>query len=143
SGASASNCRDGKHAWQLCTGDCSRTLSWMAAHRMADNTTEALRLKYSRLLGIDRAVFFAIAGKIWSLSAGLVTTLLIAGFFSPDLQGYYYTFQAVLAIQAIAELGLGSVLTYYASHEWAKLALDRDGEVTGDAEAMSRLVSLG
>jgi O-antigen/teichoic acid export membrane protein len=103
----------------------------------------ARRLRLAKFLEIDRAVFFAIVGKIWSLSAGLVTTLLIAVFFSPDLQGYYYTFQAVLAIQAIAELGLGSVLTYYASHEWAKLALDRDGGVTGDAEALSRLVSLG
>src|SRR5258706_7331621 len=103
----------------------------------------ARRLRLARSLEIDRAVFFAIAGKIWSLGAGLVTTLLIAVFFAPDLQGYYYTFQAVLAIQAIAELGLGSVLTYYASHEWAKLALDRDGGVTGDAEALSRLVSFG
>jgi len=103
----------------------------------------ARRLRFAKSLEIDRAVFFAIVGKIWSLSAGLVTTLLIAVFFSPDLQGYYYTFQAVLAVQAIAELGLGSVLTYYASHEWAKLALDRDGDVTGDAEALSRLVSLG
>jgi O-antigen/teichoic acid export membrane protein len=103
----------------------------------------ARRLRLAKSLEIDRAVFFAIVGKIWSLSAGLVTTLLIAAFFSPDLQGYYYTFQAVLAIQAIAELGLGSVLTYYASHEWAKLALDPDGGVTGDAEALSRLVSLG
>jgi len=103
----------------------------------------ARRLRFAKSLEIDRAVFFAIVGKIWSLGAGLVTTLLIAVFFSPDLQGYYYTFQAVLAIQAIAELGLGTVLTYYASHEWAKLALDRDGEVTGDSEALSRLVSLG
>ena len=103
----------------------------------------ARRLRFAKSLEIDRAVFFAIMGKIWSLSAGLVTTLLIAVYFAPDLQGYYYTFQAVLAVQAIAELGLGSVLTYYASHEWAKLALDRDREVTGDPDALSRLISLG
>src|SRR5258706_6058022 len=102
----------------------------------------ARRLRLARSLEIDRAVFFAIAGKIWSLGAGLVTTLLIAVFFAPDLQGYYYTFQAVLAIQAIAELGLGSVLTYYASHEWAKISLDRDGGVTGDSEPLTRFVRL-
>jgi O-antigen/teichoic acid export membrane protein len=110
---------------------------------MGDNTTEALRLKYSRLLGIDRAVFFAITGKIWSSCAGLITTLLIAVFFSPEMQGYYYTFNSVLAIQVFAELGLGTVLTYYASHEWANLALDQNGRVTGDADSLSRLTSLG
>src|SRR5258706_4002582 len=103
----------------------------------------ARRLRFANAMEIDRPVFSAIVGKIWSLSAGLVTTLLIAVYLARDLQVYYYTFQAVLAVQAIAELGLGSVLTYYASHEWAKLALDRDREVTGDPDALSRLISLG
>lgn len=88
-------------------------------------------------------MFFAITGKIWSLCAGLITTLLIAEFFSPEMQGYYYTFSSVLAFQVFAELGLGTVLTYYASHEWSKLALDRHGRVIGDAGALSRLTSLG
>ncbi len=104
---------------------------------------EELRLKYSQLLGIDRAVFFAITGKIWSSCAGLITTLLIAVFFSQEMQGYYYTFMSVLAIQVFAELGLGTVLTYYASHEWANLALDQHGRVTGNADSLSRLSSLG
>lgn len=105
-------------------------------------TFNAFRLKFSQSLEIDRAVFFAVIGKVWALPAGLVTILLIAVFFSPELQGYYYTFNSVLAIQIFAELGLGTVLTYYASHEWAKLALDPHGCVTGDADAWSRLTSL-
>jgi O-antigen/teichoic acid export membrane protein len=103
----------------------------------------ALRLRAFHFLGIDRAVFFAIAGKIWSMGAGLITTLLIASYFSPELQGYYYTFLSVLALQVFAELGLGTVITTYASHEWAKLAFDQGGKVTGDADALSRLTSLG
>ena len=51
--------------------------------------------------------------------------------------------RSVLAVQVFAELGLGTVLISYASHEWAHLALDRDGQVTGDADALSRLASLG
>jgi O-antigen/teichoic acid export membrane protein len=102
----------------------------------------AFRLKFSQSMGIDRAVFFAIIGKVWALPAGLVTILLIAVFFSPKLQGYYYTFNSVLAIQIFAELGLGTVITYFASHEWAKLAFDHHGCVTGDADALSRLTSL-
>lgn len=105
-------------------------------------TLKALRLKFSKALEIDRAVFFAVMGKAWALPAGLVTMLLIGVFFSPELQGYYYTFTSVLAMQVFAELGLGTVLTYFASHEWAKLGLDQHGRVTGDADALSRLTSL-
>ena len=76
-----------------------------------------LRLKLSRSLEIDRAVFFSIMEKVWTLPAGLVTALLIAAFFSPELQGYYYAFSSLLALQVFAELGLGTVLTCYASHE--------------------------
>jgi O-antigen/teichoic acid export membrane protein len=95
------------------------------------------------LLGIDSAVFFAIAAKMWSMAAGLLTTLLIASFFTPELQGYYYTFFSVLSLQVFAELGLGTVITSYASHEWAKLAFDKDGRAVGDRDALSRLTSLG
>ena len=80
---------------------------------------------------------------MWGMGAGLITTLLIASYFSPELQGYYYTFLSVLALQVFAELGLGTVITAYASHEWAKLAFDQGGKVTGDADALSRLTSLG
>jgi len=102
-----------------------------------------LRFKICHFLGIDRAVFFAITGKFWSMGAGLVTTLLIATIFRPEIQGYYYTFFSVLALQVFAELGLGTVISAYASHEWAKLAFNQHGEVTGDEDALSRLISLG
>ena len=102
-----------------------------------------LRVKVFHFLGIDRAVFFAISGKIWTMVAGLLTTLLIASFFPPELQGYYYTFFSVQALQVFAELGLGTVISAYASHEWAKLAFDAQGRVTGDPDALSRLTSLG
>lgn len=63
--------------------------------------------------------------------------------FSPELQGFHYTFAAVVALQVFGELGLGTVLTYYASHEWAKLSLSQEGRPIGDALAISRLSSLG
>ena len=94
-------------------------------------------------MGIDRAVFFAISGKIWTMAAGLITTLLIASFFPPELQGYYYTFFSVQAMQVFAELGLGTVITAYASHEWSKLGFDTQCKLTGDPDAKSRLISLG
>lgn len=106
-------------------------------------TLNALRIKIFYFLGVDRAVFFAITGKVWSMGAGLITTLLIASFFPAELQGYYYTFFSVLALQVFAELGLGTVISSYASHEWAKLSFDQHGQVIGDEDALSRLTSLG
>jgi O-antigen/teichoic acid export membrane protein len=94
-------------------------------------------------LGVDRAVFLAVTGKAWSTGSGLVTMLLVAAMFRPDLQGYYYTFLSVLALQAFAELGLGIVISSHASHEWARLQFSPNGGVTGDPESLSRLTSLG
>ena len=104
---------------------------------------KALVGRAARWLHLDRAVFFSILSKTWSSTAGIVTTLLIAVFFSPELQGFHYTFAAVVALQVFGELGLGTVLTYYASHEWAKLSLNQLGRPIGDEHAMSRLSSLG
>ena len=103
----------------------------------------AFRFNFADFFGLNQATFFSIAGKIWLLGSGVVTTLLIAKFFTPDLQGYYYTFNAVLVFQVFAELGLTTVITSFASHEWSKIKLQQNGQVSGDAEAISRLTSLG
>ena len=92
--------------------------------------------------GFDRAVALALGGRAWSAGAGLVTTLLIAAYFPIQLQGYYYTFLAILALQAFAELGLGIVITSHASHEWVQLSLDDHDRVHGNANALARLESL-
>lgn len=99
--------------------------------------------KFVHALGLDRAAALAIATKLWSTGAGLITTLLVATEFSPSIQGYYYTFLSVLALQIFAELGLGVVITAYGSHEWAQLGVDERGRIVGEADAMSRLSSLG
>ena len=104
---------------------------------------KAFQLKFFDLLGIEKAIIFSVIGKIWLMGGGLVTTLLIAKWFSPALQGYYYTFTAVLAFQVFAELGLTTIITSFASHEWSKISLDQNGKIYGDADAISRLTSLG
>lgn len=100
-------------------------------------------VRIAHFLGIDKGTFFAILGKMWGMGAGFVTTLFIAAWFTSELQGYYYTFISVLALQVFAEMGLGGVIGSYASHEWAKLSFGKNGELLGDAEALSRLNSLG
>lgn len=91
---------------------------------------------------MDRAVLFGLLSKIWGLAAGLISLLIIATFFTPEIQGYYYTFFTLLALQTFVELGLGIVIQQFASHEWAKLSFNNEGKIVGDLNALSRLSSI-
>ena len=95
------------------------------------------------ILGVDRAVGYAVLGNFTALFLGPVTVLLIAWRFSPELQGYYYTFGSLLALQVFFELGLGQAIIQFASHDWSTLSLDEKGRIVGDEAARSRLLSLG
>lgn len=92
---------------------------------------------------VDRAVVYALSARAWQLLAGPVTLILIARHFSPELQGYYYTFASLLALQTLVELAFYIVIINVASHQWAHLSLDAQGRIAGDEQALSRLVSLG
>jgi len=94
-------------------------------------------------LGIDRGVFYALLARSWRAIGGLISILLIAKFLAPETQGYYYTFQSLIALQVFVELGLVVVVVNVTSHEWAKLQLNEEGVLIGDCEALSRLVSFG
>lgn len=99
-------------------------------------------LKLLNWIMVDRAVLFSILAKIWGLGTGPVTALLIAWHFTPEVQGYYYTFGNILALQVFVELGLGVVLVQFTSHEWSRLRFDPAGRIVGDEEALSRLISI-
>ncbi len=72
-----------------------------------------------------------------------ITLFLIAREFTPELQGFYYTFGSLLALQSFVELGFYNVILNVASHEWSSLSLDASGAIAGSIEARSRLISLG
>jgi O-antigen/teichoic acid export membrane protein len=95
-----------------------------------------------RLIQIDRAVAFALFARAWQGVAGPVTLVLVAQHMSAEMQGYYYTFASVVALQSFIELGFSVIVLGVASHEWAKLRLE-DGRILGTPEARSRLISLG
>ncbi len=88
---------------------------------------------------IDRATLYAMANRIWGSAAGLLTAVLVAAFFTPELQGYYFTFLSLLTLQTFVELGLGELLQQFASHEWAKTISKDSGE---RERAYSRLAGL-
>jgi O-antigen/teichoic acid export membrane protein len=94
-------------------------------------------------LGIDRAVLYALLGRSWRAIGGLISILLIAKFLTPETQGYFYTFQSLIALQVFVELGLFVVVVNVTSHEWTRLRLNADGAIVGEPDALSRLVSFG
>jgi hypothetical protein len=109
------------------------------------NTEPERRSWLRRLLNrmeVDRAVFYALTARLWQFAAGPVTTLLIVFYFTKEVQGFFYTFGSLLALQAFMELGLQLVIVYVASHEWAGLEIDAHGYVVGDKHSIARLASL-
>lgn len=93
-------------------------------------------------LKLERAVFYAMATRSLGIIAGPVTVLIITSSFTLELQGYYFTFASILALQTLLEMGLGTAIQQIASHEWARLAFDSKGAFQGDARAFSRLATL-
>ncbi len=102
----------------------------------------SFRWRIQRLTGVDRAIGFTILARGWSTLAGVVTVLLIARFLTPAEQGYYYTFSSLVALQIVFELGFAFVILQLAAHECAHLHIHRDGSITGDQVAHSRLASV-
>ncbi len=93
-------------------------------------------------LEVDQAVFFAISARLWQFIAGPITVILIGTFFSREVQGYYYTFWSLIALQTVFDFSFQQVIVNFASHEWEKLALTTDHRVEGDDDSVSRLASL-
>lgn len=91
---------------------------------------------------VDRAVFYAIATRAWQFLAGPISILVIAACFTPQLQGYFYTFASLMGMQTLVELGLHGVIISVASHEWSRLSLDQNGFIQGDPAALHRLAGL-
>ncbi len=98
--------------------------------------------KLGAYLGVDRAILYALLSRGWRALAGAVSIVLLARLLTEETQGYYYTFQSLLALQVFVELGLSVVVVNLASHEWARLSLDSAGRIVGDPSALSRLVSV-
>jgi len=98
--------------------------------------------RIARALDLDGSLLWGLGGKALAATIAPITTLLVAWNFSPQAQGYYYTFSSLTALQSLVELGLTGVITTFASHEWAGLTRNANGSIEGDASALSRLASL-
>ena len=98
--------------------------------------------KLLHLFGMDRAVGFGMMSRVWALLAGPLTMLLVANRFSPEQQGYYYTFSSLLALQIFFDMGLLFVISQFVSHEFVHLSWGGRGVITGESAALQRFTEL-
>jgi hypothetical protein len=98
-------------------------------------------MRWSSLVTVmDAPTRQVLMHRLWSLAAGAVMILLVPWWLAPAEQGYYYTFQSLVALQVFFELGFNQVLVQMASHETEHARL---GDGAADArEHDARLASL-
>ena len=99
--------------------------------------------RFRRWAGVDRAVFFSNAAQMTRLVTGPVTMALVLRYLTPEIQGYYYAFAGIVAMQVFLEMGFSQNILQFASHEYAKLGFTAGQTLEGDPVARSRLISLG
>jgi hypothetical protein len=99
--------------------------------------------QFRRWAGVDRAVFFSNAAQMLRLVTGPITMALVLRYLTPEIQGYFYAFSGVLAMQIFLEMGFSQNILQFAAHEFAKLRFTPKGAIEGDPVAKSRLLSLG
>ncbi len=96
------------------------------------------------LAGLDSAISFDILTRLWSFVSGPVTSALIVIYFTPEQQGYYYTFLSIAGLVQLIDLGgITPVIVQFMAHESARLSIDKDRSLKGGPPALSRLVSVG
>jgi hypothetical protein len=98
--------------------------------------------KIKKITGIDRAILFTLIARGWRFLAGPIGLYIIIIRFSKVEQGFYYTLNSLLSLQIFFELGLLTVISQFASHEFAHLTWGKRGEVLGETESKDRFTDL-
>ena len=83
-------------------------------------------------IGLNKAVLTSLLAKSWQMLAGALTLFFVAHYFSSAEQGYFYTFNSVLGLQVIFEMGLSFVILQFSGHFFAHLRWGASGRVDGD-----------
>jgi len=96
----------------------------------------------AKKIGIDGAIAYSSAARIFQAVAGVVSVFVIASFLTGPEQGYYFTFNSILAIQVFFELGFTGIMTQYVAHEVVHLNLNEEFIYEGKERYKSRLAYL-
>lgn len=81
--------------------------------------------------------------RFWNIFAGALTLLIIPFCMDSVSQGYYYTFNSLIAAQVFFELGVTFVIFQFAAHEGARLTFDPTTKTySGESRSKARIVDL-
>ncbi len=105
------------------------------------NRENIIRL-LARKIGMDGAIAYSSAARVFQAFAGVVSIFFIATFLTGEEQGFYYTFGSILAIQVFFELGFTGIMTQYVAHEVVHLQTNDEYYYEGEERYRSRLAYL-
>jgi preprotein translocase subunit Sec61beta len=101
----------------------------------------ALRRRLRTLL-TDAGVRATVASRAIALGGAPVTLYLAATRLAPNDQGWYFVAINIVAFAQLCELGLGTIIVQFASHEWPRLRWGRGGGLEGDPGARDSVAAL-
>lgn len=90
----------------------------------------------------DAGVRATAASRIIALAGAPVTLFLAATRLPPDDQGWYFVAINIVAFAQLCELGLGTIIVQFASHEWPRLRWGHGGALEGDPAARDAVAAL-
>lgn len=100
---------------------------------------KAIVVNLSHIIGMDGAIAYSSAARVFQAFAGVISVFFIASFLTGEEQGFYYTFGSILAIQIFFELGFTGIMTQYVAHEVVHLNLNESYYYEGEERYVSRL----
>ena len=95
-----------------------------------------------RALASDPGVRATAASRVIALVGAPVSLYLAATRLAPVSQGYYFVAVNIVAMAQLFELGLGTILVQFASHEWPRLRWGRGGGLEGDPAARDAVAAV-
>ena len=90
----------------------------------------------------DAGVRATAASRVIALAGAPVTLYLAATRLPPNEQGWYFVAINIVAFAQLCELGLGTIVVQFASHEWPRLRWGRGGGLDGDPSARDSIGAL-
>ena len=99
-----------------------------------------MKVKLANILTKD--IINSYLNQFWRLISGVGTLILIPLFVSPEVQGFWYTFQSISALSIFADLGFTTIILQFSAHEYAFLHMDSSLDLEGPQEYLERISSL-
>lgn len=93
-------------------------------------------------VGLDRAIATCSLTQLLRFVTGPITMVLMIRHFTPEEQGFYYSFAGITGLQVFLEAGFAQSITQFTSREFANLRFNSRQILTGSPIALSRLRSL-